>query len=301
MTDQPQPHPILVGIDGTASGLEAVALGSALAVLTGSPVVLGAVHSFEGESWPTPGMASHWLSEAEERLGSFIPRTALAIPSTSPARGLNHLAAVHDARLIVLGSSRRGTIGRVLTGSTARRVAHGAPCAVAVAPHGWEIRSGEAPLVFGAGVTDAPEAREALALAAELAGTAHARLQALSVVHVPPPAHPMFTATSYEGWRRTRRRDAERDALEMIQAVAPSADVELMVVEGEPVERLTAASIDLDLLVVGSRRYGPVRRVLLGGVSTSLIDCAHCPVLIVPRGVHTEPTEASGVGDLAHA
>lgn len=295
------PHPILVGIDGTASGLEAVALGGALAVLTGSPVVLGAVYAFEGESWPTPGMAAGWLSQAEERLGSFIPRTTVAVPSTSPARGLNHLAAAHDARLIVLGSSRRGALGRVLTGSTARRVAHGAPCAVAVAPHGWEIRPGDAPLTFGVGVTDAPEAREALALAAELAASAQAPLRALSVVHVPPPAHPMFTATSYEGWRRTRRRDAERDALAMIEAAAPAADAELTVVEGDPVERLTEASVDLDLLVVGSRRYGPVRRVLLGGVSTPLIDCAHCPVLIVPRGVHTEPIEPAGVGHVAHA
>ena len=299
MTDQP--HPILVGIDGTASGLEAVALGGALAVLTGSPVVLGAVYSFEGESWPTPDMAARWLTEAEQRLASFIPRTTIAIPSTSQARGLNHLAAAHDARLIVLGSSRHGPIGRVLTGSTARRVVHGAPCAVAVAPHGWEIRPGDTPLVFGVGVTEAPEVREALALAAELAASAHAPLRAVSVVHVPPPAHPMFAATSYEGWRRTRRRDVERDALELIEAVAPAAGVELTVVEGDPVEQLAAASTDLDLLVVGSRRYGPIRRVLLGGVSTSLVDCAHCPVLIVPRGVHTEPIETPEVGTVTHA
>ncbi|RKQ86990.1 nucleotide-binding universal stress UspA family protein [Solirubrobacter pauli] len=299
MTDRP--HPVLVGIDGTASGLEAVALGGALAVLTGSPVVLGAVHSFEGESWPTPAMADRWLSEAGQRLGGFVPRTNVAIPSTSPSRGLNHLAAVEDARLIVLGSSRHGPIGRVLTGSTTRRVTHGAPCAVAVAPHGWAVRSGEVPLVFGAGVTGAPEARAALALAAELAASARAAVHAWSVVHVPPPAHPMFAATSYEGWRRRQRRDAERDARELIDAVAPATGVELTVVEGDPVETLAAASVDLDLLVIGSRRYGPIRRVLLGGVSTPLIDCAHCPLVVVPRGVHADPIEIAGVGAVTHA
>lgn len=299
MTDQP--HPVLVGIDGTASGLEAAALGSALAVLTGSPVVLGAVYLYDAESWPTRAMAERWLEEAEQRLGSFIPRTCVTIPSTSPARGLSHLAAAHDARVMVLGSSRRGAIGRVLTGSTARGAVHGAPCAVAVAPHGWEVRPAKTSLVFGAGVTKAPESQAALEVAADLAASAHASLRVFSVVHIPPRAHPMFATTSYEGWRRSSCREAERVALEMIDAHAPRAHAQLTVVEGEPVERLAAASRELDLLVLGSRRYGPLRRVLLGSVSSHLIDRVHCPLVIVPRGVHPEPVEHVGVGEVAHA
>jgi nucleotide-binding universal stress UspA family protein len=38
-----------------------------------------------------------------------------------------------------------------------------------------------------------------------------------------------------------------------------------------------------DLLVAGSRGYGPVMRVLLGSVSTQLVHTAPCPVLVVPR------------------
>src|SRR5690349_18855864 len=63
-----QPSPVLVGIDGTASGLEAVDLGAALAVLTDAPVVLGAVYAFEGEMWPTREMAERALAEAQQRL-----------------------------------------------------------------------------------------------------------------------------------------------------------------------------------------------------------------------------------------
>jgi nucleotide-binding universal stress UspA family protein len=246
-------------------------------------------------------MAEQALTEAQTRLGDFIPRTAVAVPATSPAHGLSNLARAQNARLIVLGSSRRGPVGRVLTGSTARSTVHGAPCAVAVAPHGWELRSPDAPLVFGAGVNGTPEAGEALKLAADLAVSARAPLRAITAVHIPPPAHPMFAGTSYEGWRRERRRDAEHEALEMIKAQAPAADTDLTVVEGDPVERLAAASSDLDLLVVGSRRYGPLRRVLLGAVSGPLIDRVHCPVLIVPRGVHPDPVEQPGVGAAAHA
>jgi hypothetical protein len=50
------------------------------------------------------------------------------------------------------------------------------------------------------------------------------------------------------------------------------------------------------LLVLGSRGYGPVRRVLLGSVSGELVRGAACPVLVVPRpGVRTpeDHSEAS--------
>ena len=37
-------------------------------------------------------------------------------------------------------------------------------------------------------------------------------------------------------------------------------------------------------MVVGSRGYGPLKAVLLGGVSGQLIRSAACPVIVVPRG-----------------
>jgi nucleotide-binding universal stress UspA family protein len=54
--------------------------------------------------------------------------------------------------------------------------------------------------------------------------------------------------------------------------------------EGDVVEELAALDDhECDLLVCGSRGYGPVRRVLLGGVSRQLVRRAACPVVIVPR------------------
>jgi nucleotide-binding universal stress UspA family protein len=55
--------------------------------------------------------------------------------------------------------------------------------------------------------------------------------------------------------------------------------------EGEPAQCLAEHSHALDLLLTGSRRYGPLRAVLLGGVSGRIIRHAACPVLITPRGV----------------
>jgi nucleotide-binding universal stress UspA family protein len=43
----------------------------------------------------------------------------------------------------------------------------------------------------------------------------------------------------------------------------------------------------LDLLVCGSRGYGPLRAVLLGGVSRRVAAEAHCPVIVLPRGLRS--------------
>jgi nucleotide-binding universal stress UspA family protein len=54
---------------------------------------------------------------------------------------------------------------------------------------------------------------------------------------------------------------------------------------GEVVDELSmVAERGVDLLVCGSRGYGPVRRVLLGTVSSALVRQASVPVLVVPRG-----------------
>ncbi|MGZ8647601.1 MAG: universal stress protein [Solirubrobacteraceae bacterium] len=54
--------------------------------------------------------------------------------------------------------------------------------------------------------------------------------------------------------------------------------------EGDTVDELAALDDrEIDLLVCGSRGYGPVRRVLLGGVSSRLIRRVACPVVVVPR------------------
>src|SRR4051812_17535090 len=245
-----QPPQIVVGIDPSPAH-EAVSLATALAVLTGATLVLGAVYghesgSFGGLTWPSRDDADAWLMEAESRLaGSGIAWHSYTVPADSVAQGLIVLAERESAAMIVLGSSHRGPIGRVFAGSTVRRVVHGAPCAVAVAPHRWQARASEDPVAIGVALDGAtPESREALAMAARLADAAHAPLQAVMVVDEPSPAHPMFagTGTSYERWLAEARRRADRHVHEALDAVAPHADVDVLVIDGDPVEQLADAS-----------------------------------------------------------
>jgi nucleotide-binding universal stress UspA family protein len=50
---------------------------------------------------------------------------------------------------------------------------------------------------------------------------------------------------------------------------------------------------DVDLMVVGSRGYGPIRRVLLGSVTLKLMSEAPCPVLVVPRPTEVDRAAAA--------
>jgi nucleotide-binding universal stress UspA family protein len=47
---------------------------------------------------------------------------------------LHELAELTDADLLVIGSSRRGLLGRALIGGDTRAALNGASCAVAIAP-----------------------------------------------------------------------------------------------------------------------------------------------------------------------
>jgi nucleotide-binding universal stress UspA family protein len=56
---------------------------------------------------------------------------------------------------------------------------------------------------------------------------------------------------------------------------------------GDPAEQLAERSAGVDLMVVGSRGYGPLHSVLVGGVSGRLMRTAHCPTIVVPRGIES--------------
>ena len=112
--------------------------------------------------------------------GLPVPVECKVLQSTSAARALLEAAEDEDAGLIVVGSSRRSGVGRVLAGSTALRLMHGAPCPVAAVPAGWTAR-GELSTI-GVGYTDSEESREALRGAHALARRAGATLRVLTVV-----------------------------------------------------------------------------------------------------------------------
>jgi nucleotide-binding universal stress UspA family protein len=63
--------------------------------------------------------------------------------------------------------------------------------------------------------------------------------------------------------------------------------VHLQTIRGDPSGALIERSSSLDILMLGSRAYGPLRHTLLGSVSARVMREAHRPVLVVPRGSST--------------
>jgi hypothetical protein len=57
-----------------------------------------------------------------------------------------------------------------------------------------------------------------------------------------------------------------------------------MVLSGRPGSELATQSRDVDLMIVGSRGYGPMAAVMLGGTTHALIRDAACPVVVLPHG-----------------
>jgi nucleotide-binding universal stress UspA family protein len=239
------------------------------------------------------GDCTRTVEELERELGAAgVQAECRKLQSTSAARALHELAEDEEAGLLVVGSSREGAAGRILMGSTATRLVHGAPCPVAVVPRRWEARPAFS--TVGVAYVDSEEAREALHAAQALARRVGAKLRVLTVVKVDPVLNPETEPgtdvrpgkdlTSVEGEERVR---AERSLRDAVAGLGRDVEVEVDAFVGEPAEVLIDLSQSLDVLVCGSRGYGPIRSVMLGSVSRRVANEAHCPVIVVPRGVKT--------------
>jgi len=291
------PKPILVGYDARKADRAPVSFGVAAARFTGAPLIVASVHGgstalgavgsevVEEEYESGAGQSLEHLRRELEAEG--VHAECRSIEGTSAPHALHDAAEEIDAGLLVIGSTQRGSVGRLLPGSTAQRLMHGAPCPLAVVPHGW-TQSG--PLsTIGVAFVDTPEGRAALDGALALARRADAGLRVLSVTK----AHgfdrtfgggdPLTPAVTFEDVAGEIRGATERAVAE---ATAGDGDVEIEpdVSVGDPAELLIAASEHLDLLICGSRGYGPSRAVLLGGVSRRVTAEAHCPVIVLVRG-----------------
>jgi nucleotide-binding universal stress UspA family protein len=277
---------VIVGRDGLAGGDDALALARALA--PGAELVLATAYAYD----PRPGRGAllgygNALRDvAEQALRSVRAAAALpaarivALPDTSPSRALHRLAADEHADLLVVGSAHHGTVGRLLLGDVARATLHGAPCPVAVAPRGC---SGGPIATIGVACNDAPEARLAATVAADLGAALGARVLLRDVVESNLWAtfggHPV--AIDLDELLDDARERARR-ALQETCATLPG-EVEAAVVVGSTAGELDALAAEVDLLVCGSRGWGAVRRVVLGSTTDRLIHHAPCPVLVVPR------------------
>jgi nucleotide-binding universal stress UspA family protein len=289
---------VLIGVDGSDRSEDAVAFGRALALAAGAPVVLSTAHQTEPRQPRLDGAPAY--AALREEAETMLARLALMLLDVedverrlladhSPARALRAAAEQTGAGIIVVGSSHVGRLGRVLPGSTAERLLHGAPCPVAVVPVGFGAHGLPEHPVIGCGYEATEYGAAALGAAEELALALRGSLQVTHVVE--PPSYLYDTGEmplNMPELDARMRADAERVLTERVGHLSTRLrDVEGTVQVGRPADRLIASTETLDVMVVGSRGYGPLKAVLLGGVSGQLIRSAACPVIVVPRGAHS--------------
>jgi nucleotide-binding universal stress UspA family protein len=292
---EPQRHlgPVVVGVDGSERSVEALALADVLGPALGRRVVIAYVHPFgqlsslfsEGEyERLVRDVAELTFEQVREHLPSVPERRMQLVSESSPAAGLHALAEREGASLIVVGSSHRSRIGRILIGGTGESLLSGASAPVAIAPAGYPT-VGRGLRVVGCGFDGSPESHRALAWAAELARTASARLRVLSVHERTVPATiAVGGALPVASINAVLRRQLEDELAQAVSALDADLDVTETLLEGDPQAQLARESGQLDLLVVGSRGFGPLRAVLLGSVSNGLVRSVESPLVVVPRG-----------------
>jgi nucleotide-binding universal stress UspA family protein len=206
----------------------------------------------------------------------------------SVGRGLHELCEVIGADLLVVGSSRRGLLGRVLIGDDTRAALNGAPCAIAIAPTGYSAQS-VAMREIGVGYDGSPESEHAVAIARRIAAECGAKLSAFEAVSLPTYAFIGGPAPIDDALEQLV--DDARDRITALGGVEPHAAY------GRPVEELAVYSASLDLLIVGSRSYGPIGRLIHGSTSLELAGAARCPLLVLTRAARDATKEDVAEGD----
>lgn len=298
-----------MGCDGSDRARDALTLAAMIAQQTGASLVLAAAahdvpyfvslypQGLSRERLQTAlcDAADRVLKEAEGSLPAGVGSRREVVVGGSPAGALYSLAEAEGVDLIVLGSSHRGVLGRVLAGSVGQQVLDGAPCAVAIAPARFAEESAPQLEVIGVGIDGKPDSLGALLAAEALASAAGAGLRLISVIapadlYVPDGSPPDV----YEAPEAAVRENAHGRVEDAIASLTADVPVVREIVDGRegPIASSLEAAAEaggLDLLVVGSRGFGPVRRVLLGSVSSQLMTASPCPLLIVPRVSERSP------------
>lgn len=281
---------VLVGVDGRTTGRDAIALAREL-IGAGGELTLAHVH--EGRVPLAPMYQATYRAEVErsrtlleqERRHAAVAAKLASISAYTPGHGLHQRAEDQGADLLVVGSCHRGTVGRTMLGDDTRAALNGAPCAVAIAPAGYSGQHGHSIAKVGVAFDESPESLSALAVARTLAAQHQATVHALEVISLPSIAYSGFGAVGI-GETVEAMIEGARASLSGLP------DVEGRVVHGLPGEELAQFGDAVDLLVVGSRRYGPMRRLMFGSTSGYLERHARCPLLVLSRSAAVDEVAA---------
>ncbi|MEU2913507.1 universal stress protein [Streptomyces massasporeus] len=286
--------PVIVGVDGSVSSLDAVDVAAREAHLRGA--TLRIVHAFGhapghpsagGPPWSPVGhgldpMVQGALARAEER--AHVVASDIEITRSVVAGEALEVLGIESrsASLAVVGNRGLGSFAGLLLGSTAVHLAAHGHCPLMV------VRGRPDPAGAVVLAVDGSEAGEA---AVEFAFTEAALRKApLVAVHVwntwserayEGPGDPLSAVVADVDRLREAEQHLLDDTVAACQEVYPQVVVERRLVRSRIRPALIDASRGAQLVVVGARGRGGFAGLLLGSVSQALLHHAHCPVTVV--------------------
>lgn len=279
---------IVVGYDGGSAGADAIAFGNCWCLASGDTMAVVTVH---------PGPASQrvdaeWTAHQRDRAASFhdearalvadgVQAEFRQVVGDSAAHTLHDLAE-QEGTLVVLGTRHRSGGRRTAPGSTANRLFQGSRAPVAIVPSGYSRRGAEPLRRVTASYVDTVDGRVALEQAGRIAQHLGADLRVVTVV---PDTRVIPTTGEPRRFADAVWQEYERALGAAVSGLPPVGRVTSEMLDGHVVDALSdIGPEESDLLVIGSRGYGPLRRVFLGGVSAQVVRHARIPVVVVPRG-----------------
>jgi nucleotide-binding universal stress UspA family protein len=299
----------LVGLTADRGGRDALALGRMLAR---SGDVTLTVCIVLPEVWGHPSLArvdaeyaaflarhaEDTIAEAREFVGDAVQAEYVSTSARTATEGLITTARENDADLVVLGSARHGPFGRFAVGSVTDEMLHTAPVPVVLAPRGYSPASDARLRRVTCAFAGSTRSRTAFDAAVQLSKRHGLPLRLTTLVVRDRQMYPSQVGYSAERlvaeqWR-AQAEEAQNRALATLPEDVP---VEANVISGRNWEEALDSLPweESEVLVVGSSRLGPVKRVFLGSNSTKIVRSSPVPVVLIPRGADVHLAEETTV------
>lgn len=256
------PGAILLGYGGSEHSKIALTWADELATRLSRPlhVLVSALHVTDVPEVPKEYQAAHVTDELDQLLASAkTSNTSVSTVLGSPGEAL--VRAAETAHLTVLGARTQGPLKSMVNGSVSQYVIRHASGPVVVVREPHALRTGR----IVVGIDGSEHSLRALEFAMRHAKQTTGSVLALHVHQKADDA----TDTKVE------------QAIWGVFEAGADVRAETRRVQGSASEELAKASREADLLVIGTRGHGPIRALLLGSVTQSVLQHAQCPVAVI--------------------
>ena len=298
----------LVGLTADRGGRDALALGRMLA-RTGDVTLIVCI--VLPEVWGHPSLArvdaeyaafleqyaQDTIAEAREFVGDAVRVEYVSTSARTATEGLINTATETDAALIVLGSARHGPFGRFAVGSVTNEMLHAASVPVVLTPRGYSPSSDARLSRVTCAFAGSTRSRTPFDAAVQLSMRHDVLLRLITLVVRDRQMYP--SQVGYDAERLVAqqwRAQAEEAQKRTLATLPDNVAVEAGVVSGRNWEDALDSLPweEGEVLVVGSSRLGPIKRVFLGSNSTKIVRSSPVPVLVIPRGADIHLKEDTG-------